>query len=524
MIGLLGVGFALASTPAVEVSADRVKVDKEVVLAQGRVCLSAGQGVVKADEIEFRPGDRSFEASAVAWTPCTCDPPPWAIEASSVEGTIGEGMEVQGGWLRVCGRKALPLPRVWVSLDPNAPRALFPRFGVNNQGAHLGLPIRFPLAPDVSLDLTSEVYPSGGVRSAGHLKTRQGDLDAAAGVTDGQARGHLSVDAVGSSGKEPWAFEGLWQTDAGYSTDFGDDYFERNPVGPVRRGFAQSGPFRLEHLTADDADGQRPLSGLASLSGESVLGGSFSTAMRLDAEQAEEGWTPRVSSSASYVRGWRIGPIDLGAAMHGSRVDSRDGPFTVDSGAEGHALLSHWGENKAGRWVGRSGFAARWANGDDAPVQRRGWVAGPVHQLRLFRSSGIPFRFRAFAPWSEQGVRPEADLNVAFDGWSASGWANRAMQSATLNRSAEIVNWSVGVGHFEGPLVVYAGTGFQVSDRWRAGWSGSVDALQNEFVRHGPSVEWDPHCDCISARASVEWARDIDLPTAFVRVDLVPGG
>ena len=186
--------------------------------------------------------------------------------------------------------------------------------------------------------------------------------------------------------------------------------------------------------------------------------------------------------------------------------------------------MAHWGEVYGGRVVALSGVEYRehrLLRGERLSHLRG---IGPFHEARLVTTAGVPLRVAVASPWTEQGWMPVLDLEAQQNGWTVAGTSHRDTQFGRFGRAGERGDVHLGVIREDAFLVVYGAAGVSVGSQWRVGWTGSADMDASEFVHHGPDVRWEPGCDCISASASVEWARDVSVPAAFIRVDLRPDG
>ncbi len=524
MTVLLWLGAALAGSDPLTVTADKVSVTPARLSAEGNVRLQNGSGELSADEVVYSVETEDLYAKGVLWTPCTCLPAPWAIEAEHVEGRLDDALVATGVWLRVCERRLIPLPGGELIVSGRSVRPLVPTLGYGRQGAHVGLPTWFPVGDSGSLEVSPEVYSRGPVGARGHIEGGLGDASARVGVSDATVRGTAQAQLAQHTGTSRWGFDGSWYSDESYAEDFGGTYFDRHPIDAGRRGFVAVGPVRVEHFSPAFAEGGRPAAAVVSFPSEIVLGGALNASMRIDRVAGGDDGITRLSGAAAYSKGWRSGPVEVSSRVLVEESQDSSGMRARGMGGTLRAGLAHWGEVYGGRIVALSGVEyqqQRVLRG--VHLSHFGGI-GPFHEARLVTTSGVPLRFAVASPWTEEGWMPVLDLEIQQNGWTVAGTGHRDTQFGRFGRTGEDGDVHLGVLREDAFHAAYGAVGVAVGAQWRVGWTGSADVGAFEVVHHGPDVRWEPPCGCISASASVEWARDVSVPAAFMRVDLRQDG
>ena len=101
--------------------------------------------------------------------------------------------------------------------------------------------------------------------------------------------------------------------------------------------------------------------------------------------------------------------------------------------------------------------------------------------------------------------------------------ANKSIQGGFFGFADEVRDIRLGAVHGADDILQgVAASSLMIRPGWRPGWSGLYDFYSGRLLRHGPSLEWDPGCDCLRVTAAMEWADDRKLPNAMIRLDLQP--
>ena len=208
-------------------------------------------------------------------------------------------------------------------------------------------------------------------------------------------------------------------------------------------------------------------------------------------------------------------------------AQSDDGRPYTRAGIGGLLSLPTWTDLGAHRVVSQTGVEG-WADVDsgtpDDPFRllryRPAWALGPIQRSQWISSSGVPLRGSAALLWTDVGWRPRGTLNVDHRGLGGAIHADTDVQAGTFGLMNEGMDAQVGILRDDRLLQGVLHTSVLVAAHWRPGWSGIYDFDAQRFVRHGPSVMWDPGCGCLTANLGVEWAQDLSLPSVMLRLDL----
>jgi hypothetical protein len=515
----------------IEIEADALKITPEKVTAEGHVQVRTMHHRLGARSVELDRESGRFVVEELAWTPCTCEKPPWGIKASRAAGTLGDFVVAKGAVVEVCSKPVLPLPWLRVPLDERAPRLLFPEVGIHSGHTRVGIPAKLPLGERSTLVVTPEVWSGRGfrpqVRAWGPLGTAAASV-LAPDTGDG-IRGEARVIASGDDGTDRWGFDGAWVSDSRYRRDFGEGYLQRQQTVVERLAVVGHGPIRVESNTFDDSPVQRPLGGVLSLPGQSLGPVAVSALMRLDGLEIDGTHVGRGTAETRAITGHKLGWLDLSGEAGTLVTQLKDtDPFTRASIA-GRVAVAHWSDVGRTRVVSATGIgASRVATTGmfDDPLDwvkpTPEWGLGPVHETTVVGQSGVPFRMRIALPWTSWGLQPQASLNWHHKGFVAMAHGDSKLQAGRFGYRDEVLRVEMGSVHQD---ELWFGTGDVsglITHGWRAGWGGLVDLLDHRLLRQGPTLAWDSACDCLGLSASVEWAEDRNAPTALLRVDLQP--
>lgn len=504
--------------------ANQVSDHTEAEEASGDVQLGLGGSVVRAESLRLNLGAGQIEAYNLEWSPCSCEPLPWGVSAESVEGTFSGEFQLRGVWLEVCERKVFPLPGGLWSFGKREPRPMMPTFAFSDRGMQFGAPMWIPIGARASAELAPQMRTDGAPGLTGSISSSSLSARSELIVEDDTNRGRLAVIGADRTPTVNWGVDADWVSDARYRPQYGKTFFDRQSIAAATRAHVGSGPGRVEYFAPLHGGGARTVSGGVYVPAETFFSGSLASSMRVSQRSVDGHVVESIGARAAYVKGVETDFFRVVGKLNALETLDSTGALLGEYGTSVSVGLLHWSDMARNRLISVSGMASGLEYGRGSDELERALFAGPFHETRVVGNTGIPMRARLFVPLGPAGWEPEGEVEWLTGGVQGLARGNLREQSAALGAVNDALRADVGVIRDEHLTAAYGAAGVSFYSKWNLNWSGAIDLDSMELVRHGPELSWGPHCDCVSATASVEWARDIDLPTAFVRVDLRPEG
>ena len=524
MIVWFGLSTAFAGADHIEVSAEQIRARAEAVEAIGDVRVTSAGETVRADSLRLDLESGVLEAGNVRWSPCTCEREPWGISAERGEGDLAGELNLSGVWLEVCDRKVLPLPGGDWAMAKREPHPMMPTLGFDPQGGRFGAPTWFPIGASSSAELAPQIRWNGPPGLDARVTSASLRVDSEWLFEDQGSRGQTKVTGSNRTPAVNWGIDAGWVSDSRYRPEYGNTFFDRQLLAESNRVHFSSGPGRIEYSAPLEAQGPRTVAGVLSFPAETIVSGSLASRMRAEHTSTDGDVVESIGVSATYTKGFETDLFRMAGEVGGLQTLDSTGAVWGEYGTLVNVGVLHWSEVFHARLISVSGVASELRYTRRSGDVTRQNFAGPFHETRVVNSNGVPLRTRLSAPIGPDGWDPEGEVGVQTDFLHGLVRASLREQAATIGGANDAVHTNIGVIRDKHLTAAYGGGGVSFRSLWHLSWSGAVDLAAVGWVRHGPSLRWGPHCDCVSATASVEWARDLDWPTAFVRVDLRPEG
>ena len=513
-------------------SASLIEATPERAVAEGDVDFRWSGHRFLAERLVVQEGvgdELRFEATSFLWTPCDCELAPWSVSGEEAEGVLDDHVVIRRGAFRVCDVPVLPLPWLRVPLDERSPRLLLPEFRVGEMGSVLGFPVWLPVGQKGHAVLTSEWWSQRWIRQRVELVGTLGtaDLAVAKEAYTSPFRGQADVRGGHDDGQFRVAADVGWASDTAVRSDYGVGFLARNRAFDERLVLAGAGPLRIESDTFDRGALQRPVSAVVSFGGIALGPSSLSTYGRVDTIEDRERLRRQAAAGVTWDLGLAHDWADFEAQGVVEAAQSDDGQPYTRGGIGGMLGLPTWMDLGAHRVVSQTGVQG-WADTDhgtpDDPFRlldhRPAWAIGPIQRSQWIGERGVPLRGSVALLWTDVGWRPQGTVNVDHRGLGGAIHADTDVQAGTVGLLSEGMDAQVGVLRDDLLLQGVLRASVLVAAHWRPGWSGIYDFDARRFVRHGPSVVWDPGCGCMTANLGVEWAQDLSLPSVMLRLDL----
>jgi hypothetical protein len=536
LCGVLLGSLAIAAEPPLELHAASIRISDGTLDAEGEVTLTWERHHVRAELMRIElieNGPVEVKGEDVWWTPCSCEQPPWAVSADSVEGVLGDHLVLRRARLRVCDVPVLPVPWMRIPMDPRAPRVLFPEGGIINGSPWVALPLFVPVGSSGDLKLAPELWRDRGVRQRTELSGRRGTFVGIVGQEEanGSARGMMDMDAAHDDGGLRVGVDAQWVSDDAYLNDFGANYFLRSTPWTEQRAVAGVGPARLESARTDTNSLQRPVSGVVAISGHNLGPLAVSAVTRIDAvddpQQGERGHLQRGFAEFGAAMGRDFGIVEADSDIRARAVQWSDSRPWSETVLTSSVHLPLWGDVGSLRHLASIGAEFSTAYNDGLSGQRLPWeqpapewAAGPVLRSQWLSERGIPVRGEGRALMTPEGIQPTGDVHIQDGPWAVVLQGSPEVQGGRAGFDDGSFSLGVGAGRTEEVFQMGAHGSVQVGAGWHPGWSGLVDVPTSTLVRHGPELFYSSPCGCLDLRLQAEWAPDRAVPDALVRINL----
>lgn len=530
-----------------------------VRFARAELSLEGGAGL--ADEIDLEAGRLRLSAASLRWrasgeldargvrlSTCTCEQPPWEVQAREV--SLNERAAAwRGGVLRLCGLPVLPLPPGRFALEDRASGLLPPELGFDRDGLRVGLPFYLVAGPGADLTLTPELRTGRGarLRSEGRWAVPGGQgiarLDGGWDTVLGQARGGGSLNSGFAVG--PWrlAGEGSVVSDRSYLSDMGESYESRGLPWAESRLVAGWRGLRLEHdsyqalgapTEGEPSQVQHLLGFVARSPARSLIPGlALDGGARVDllgegaaAWQIEPDTFLRAEADLRLAGGWSPGPLRVEPrARLAARTWTLDPPsLLAQAGVD--AWLPTWARLGSGLLVGEWGlrFAAAAEEGTlVAPVGEEPawtpWSVGPAARGRLVLPGGVPLFGGGELLLQEDGLAPRLWGQARLEAWGLFAMAEPGVQDLALRYEDDALTSAVSLVRTEGLLQSRSELRLRRA-AWETGYRAQLDIEGAQVLSHGPVLGWSSPCECLELASSLLWSVDRQWPAASLRLEL----
>jgi hypothetical protein len=507
-----------------------------------QAALESGGFRIQSQELEILDGSR-LEGEGVSFTPCSCEPELWGVTAEQVSLVLDEEIRFRKGWLQVCERRILPIPRGRLPLQARKSGFLIPELGMGDDGGRIRVPVFWTLGPHADLLLEPELRTERGARLLAEGRLGLGptgplQMGGSAGW-DGleeEWRGHWSGRGGGSDGRLEGAVDALWMSDGDVRQDYEDDYLLRAEPWIEQRAFVGWGPARLETEQRLEDGNQRVLGGVLALPGARQGAFSLDGSSRLDlfADRNNGVLTdpkPRLEGSLGLATGQDLGVLRLEARASAGAVAWQDQEAwgTITAGAA--AWLQTWGPgrdtNRLDQWgvvaaASRTSAEHMVLHPWDRPEPD--WQLGPALRTRWVSRSGVPVSLGLELPVTPGGLDPSGWFRLQQGAWSARVRGSSELQEAWLSWQDPVWGLGGGMVHDES---LWQALGWLSSPpigpraALRLGWTGLVDLDERASLSQGPSLGFSSPCDCLELQLSALWSVDRELPVLGLQLDLL---
>ncbi len=512
-------------------------------LARARYTSDTHQLVITAEGLEIRD-DGHWTGADVWLSTCGCDAPLWSVSARTVEITVDRAAVVTGGWLAVCERPVLPVPRAVVPLVDRKAGLLAPGAGWNDDGLRATAPVFVPLGRSSDLLLTPEWRGARGGRGLVSLDAALAPgealaLSGAAGwdALSSQWRGAGRWQHAWDPGRLRTAADLHWMSDEAYLADYGGSYLGRSQPWSERRAVVGWGLARLETDTFDLVGAeQRPASVVLTAPPTPLGPVALAAAGRLDTFGAADGSLTgtaeraRVSSLVSASSGAETDFFIARGRVAGLAERWLDGPQALGSVVDTEVALPLWGRVGAATHLAELG--ARGAVSaeaiDSEELSVASWAVGPQLRSRWL-GAAVPARAEIWAPWTDDGLAPVGVVDARWRDLQLSLTGDSELVGGRLGWTAPAASAAIRGVHTDELLQAGASVGVQLPGRLQE-WRPSGDLLldlrndpalsRDAVLSRGAGLLYDSRCDCLQIKAAVAWAADRTWPDAALEIAL----
>lgn len=509
-----------------------------------RAALQAGpQGVsIEAGQLIRQPNGE-LSASDVAILPCTCDTQLWSLRASEATIALNDEVSFQGGWIEICERKVLPIPRGKLPLTDRQSGVLIPEMAWGKDGPQISVPTFWTLGshadvvvePEVRWQRGARVITEGrvGLDSTGPLM-----INTSAGYDwiEESWRGHGSLNGGIARGRFEGAVDALWMSDSDLRIDYEDDYQLRAEPWIEQRAMLSLGAFRMESALASSDGLQRIVGGVISAPGRRLGEFALSHALRVDwfvTRQDDVLQTPRLRGQgySAVARGGTVGPIRFEGKAQADAVAWQGAEPWAQIAGGGAIWMQTWGRAGPFTRLDEWGVVASWARPTDEalvlhPWDQRAprWTLGPALQNRWITASGVPVSIHLSVPWTPDGWIPQGIMRMQQGAWMLRLQGQHEYQEVAVDRHDS--DWRLGTGLVHADAM-WQGRGWLASppfgpaDRMRVGWNGLVDIKNGIPLSQGPSFQLSSPCDCLDLEIQAIWTQDRVRPDISLQLELL---
>jgi len=548
-IGLLVLEDGTWTRGAVQARFGQAEIDVRTgggLVEAARLDVAATEGShalhLRGDALQWAP-DGGLSGRGLRLTTCSCEHPPWEVQAR--EATVVRGQEVRfrGGLVRLCGLPVLPLPAGRVPLADRRSGLLPPELGWGRDGLLVGLPAYLVLGRAADLTMGPELRTARGARLLAEGRWSHvgggGEVRAAGGwdgvdqATSGR-RGALDLGEGFAFG--PWRLgvDSRIEGDRRYLQDYGDAFLSRGRPFAESLVVAALGPLRLEHdsfqaLGDAGPQGQRLGAAVARWAGRRLGPVAVDGGARVDlVGEGDAAWAlagspaGRVEADLGGRVGRDLGPVRLEGAAVGLARSWSDGQPWGEGRLSAAAWLPTWAELGRGRLVGEVGLrggAARTVGTPDLRLWEDrpdpAWSLGPAASGRLVLAGGVPLSAGGWLALSDQVLAPTGWLRLDQGAWGLGATVDPHLEEGHLAYDDDRLHAGTGLVHSGDLLQSRSELDWTLPGRlsqWRPGYAAHLDLSGARSLSQGPRLRFSSRCGCLDAALAASWSADRSSP------------
>jgi hypothetical protein len=347
-----------AAQAQVRLTADRIVVSAEGLLAEGDVRLSVEGRALLAERLTANPTLTFLTAESLRLSPCACvEGAPWGLLAAEARlDREAELVEVEGLRLVILDRDVAPLPSARLRLTPREVGVGLPVLARGLDGAQVALPLWWSPAQGPKLSVSPEWRQARGARGLLSVTAPQASVVASGGWDrlEHKPRAGVSAAVAQAKGGASVYGAGTWISDPSYLSDFGADRLARAEPWTTTRLSVGLGALSVSGLGFQEGLGEADLRerGVAGLgispAGQHLGPLTFHQRGRLDLTAAG----PRGEAVLQARLRQRLGVLELDGLMLArgvGYVEAGEGAF--DPYGELGLALPAWSEGPRGRTI-----------------------------------------------------------------------------------------------------------------------------------------------------------------------------